>query len=293
MQRYHEIYKSDDAKNEIICIYDEFVKKYEYVKSIQIETIQGITHILVCGEDKNPPLILLHGSGMNSSMWLGELQKYAKYFRVYAIDIPGEPGKSFPVQMPLTDTSYSKWLHGVMRKLNVNKANVVGISLGGWVALNFAIVFPEDVNRLVLISPSGIGKQKVSFLFYAIWYGLKGDKGVEKLISKINGGKQLHPDMLRYQKCIRNGFRYRTAKIPIVTDKNIRNLAVPCYVIVGEKDIMLSSQDTIRRMKELLPIAHTNFLEGKGHALVDVTKEVCDFLLQNSISQEVQNGNCC
>ncbi|BCJ98888.1 alpha/beta fold hydrolase [Anaerocolumna chitinilytica] len=281
MKLNHEIYKSDDAKNEIISMYDEFVKRYEFVKSIQIETIQGITHVLVCGEENKPPLILLHGSGMNSSMWLGELQEYAKYYRVYAVDIPGEPGKSFPIQMPLTDNSYSKWLHDVMTKLNVRKANVVGISLGGWMALNYAIVFPDDVDRLVLISPSGIGKQKVSFLLYAIWYGLRGEKGVEKLISKINGGKQLHPNMLRYQKCIRNGFQYRTGKIPILSDEEIQNLAVPCCIIVGEKDIMLSSQDTIQRIKKLLPQAQTNYLEGEGHALVNVTKKVCDFLLQD------------
>ncbi len=282
MKSNHEIYKSDAAKNEIICIYDKFIKRYEFVNNIEIETIQGITHVLICGEEKNPPLILLHGSGMNSSMWLGELQEYAKYYRVYAVDLPGEPGKSFPTQMPLTDTSYSDWLHDVIVKLNIKKANVVGISLGGWMALNFAIAFPDDVSRLVLISPSGIGKQKVSFLFYAIWYGLKGEKGIEKLISKINGGKQLNPSMLQYQKCIRNGFRYRTGKIPIVSDENIRNLTVPCYVIVGERDIMLSSKDTIQRIRKLLPMAQTNYLEGEGHALVSVTKEVCDFLLQNS-----------
>lgn len=56
-------------------------------------------------------------------------------------------------------------------------------------ALNFAIAFPGDVSGLVLISPSGIGKQKVSFLFYAVWYSLRGENGVEKLINKINGGK--------------------------------------------------------------------------------------------------------
>lgn len=279
MKLNHEIYKSNDAKHEIICMYDEFVKKYEFVRSILIKTFRGQTHVLVCGEEKNPPLILLHGSGMNSSMWLGGLQEYAKYFRVYAIDIPGEPGKSFPTQMSLADTSYADWLHEVLTKLNVRKANVVGISLGGWMALNFAIKYPEDVNRLVLISPSGIGKQKVSFLFYAILYGLMGEKGVEKLISKINGGKQLPPNMLRYQKCIRNGFQYRTGKIPIFRDEEIQNLAVPCSVIVGEKDIMLSSHDTIQRMKKLLPAAQMNCLEGEGHALVNVTKEVCTFLL--------------
>lgn len=280
MKSNHEIYKSNDAKNEIIRIYDEFVKRYEFVSSIHLKTLQGITHILVCGEEKNPPLILLHGTGMNSSMWLDELQEYAKYFRVYAVDIPGEPGKSFPVQMPLTDHSYSDWLHDVLEDLNIKKANVVGLSLGGWMALNFAIIFPENVSKLVLISPSGIGKEKLSFLFYALFYGIMGEKGVEKLISKINGRKQLSHDMLQYQKCIRYGFQYRTGKIPLFSDDMIRNLPMPCSVIVGEKDIMLSSTDTLKRMEKLLPSAQRLCLKGEGHTLVKVTRKVCDFLLQ-------------
>jgi pimeloyl-ACP methyl ester carboxylesterase len=278
MKVQNEIYKSDATKNEILCMYNEFIKKYDFVKSMILETSQGRNHILVCGEEENPPLILLHGSGMNSSMWLGELQEYAKRFDVYSVDIPGEPGKSFTTQMPLTDNSYADWLREVIMKLNLGKTDIVGISLGGWMALNFAISFPGYVNKLVLISPSGIGKQKLSFLFYVLLYGIKGEKGVEKLISKVNGGKELPQKMLQYQKCIRNGFRYRTGKIPIFSDDEIQNLTVPCCVIVGEKDIMISSQDTMQRMNKLLPTAQIDYRKGEGHALVNVTKEICEFL---------------
>jgi len=84
--------------------------------------------------------------------------------------------------------------------------------------------------------------------------------------------------MLNYQKAIRNGFCYRTGKIPAFTDEEIRNLKNPCCVIVGSDDLLLSSKDTRRRVKELLPAARILYLEGEGHALVNVTKEVCDFL---------------
>lgn len=74
--------------------------------------------------------------------------------------------------MPLTDNSYSNRLHDVLEKPNIRKANEVGLSLGGWMALNFAIRHRDKVNRLVVISPAGIGKERVSFLFCALFYGL-------------------------------------------------------------------------------------------------------------------------
>ncbi|WP_243145970.1 alpha/beta fold hydrolase [Clostridium chromiireducens] len=50
--------------------------------------------IIASREKSNPPLILLHGSGMNSVMWLRDIKEYSRTYRVYAIDMLGEPGKS-------------------------------------------------------------------------------------------------------------------------------------------------------------------------------------------------------
>jgi len=95
---------------------------------------------------------------MNATMWLGCMKEYASQFHVYAVDIPGEPGKSFEEQMELQGASYVTWLKDLMDKIGIHKAHFVGISLGGWMALNFAIQCPDNVKKLVLISPSGMGK---------------------------------------------------------------------------------------------------------------------------------------
>jgi len=276
----NNIYKTDNSKTEILKYYNRFLNKYNFVKETDILTDQGLTHVLECGEENHPTVILLHGSGMSSAMWLGELQEYASHFHVYAVDIPGEPGKSFELQMSLEDDSYPNWLKNLMEKLGVSNAFFVGLSLGGWMALKFAVKYPEYVKKLVLISTSGVGRQKASFLAYAIFYSLLGDKGVEELIKKINGGRTLSEEMLGYQKCIRNNFNYRMGKIPVFSDQDLKRLPMPVSVFAGEKDIMLSSKETVERIKRLLPAAEINFLKGEGHAIIKCTDNICSFLLK-------------
>ena len=76
------------------------------------------------------------------------------------MDVIGEPGLSTPARPPLTSDAYASWLDGVLRGLTVDRASIVGASLGGWLALYYAIRRPARVDRLVLLGPGGIGRQK-------------------------------------------------------------------------------------------------------------------------------------
>ncbi|PYR36823.1 MAG: hypothetical protein DMF93_19175 [Acidobacteria bacterium] len=78
--------------------------------------------------------------------------------RVYAIDMIGETGLSAPSRPPLASDRYAAWLDDVWRELGVTSAPVVGVSLGGWLALDLAVRRPQKVASLVLLSPSGIGR---------------------------------------------------------------------------------------------------------------------------------------
>lgn len=88
-------FKSSEGKRAILKFYDSLAEQshVDYEK-ILVSTRYGDTFIMASGAREAPPLILLHGSGINSVMWLGDLPTYARNYRVYAVDIPGEPGKS-------------------------------------------------------------------------------------------------------------------------------------------------------------------------------------------------------
>ena len=75
---------------------------------------------------------------MNSSMWMGEAVKSAPHFRIYAVDVMGEPGLSAPSRPGLNSEVYATWLDDVIQALSIDRIAIVGISLGGWVARNLA-----------------------------------------------------------------------------------------------------------------------------------------------------------
>ena len=263
-------FKSEEGKKEVLKYYDLLLTKgsLEHEK-IMVNTSYGETFIITMGKKELPPLILLHGSGMNSAMWIKEMEEYSKTHRVYAVDMPGEPGKSDENQLPFEGDDFSNWLNDVFNELSIEKASIVGISLGAWLGTKFAIKYSDKVDKLVLLCPAGIGPQKKSFIFKFLFYSLFGEKGIDKLYYKINGDKSIPEIMLNYQKLIAKHFNFRKVTIPIFSDNELRKLTMPVALFVGGKDVMLHSEKTASRLGLLLNHAEINFIQEEGHSIVN------------------------
>ncbi|WP_286149828.1 alpha/beta fold hydrolase, partial [Romboutsia ilealis] len=247
-------------------------------EKIMVNTSYGETFIIAMGKKELPSLILLHGSGMNSSMWIKEMEEYSKTHRVYAVDMPGEPGKSDENQLPFGGDEFSNWLNDVFNELFIEKASIVGISLGAWLGTKFAIRYSDKVDKLILLCPAGIGPQKKSFIFKFLFYSIFGEKGIDKLYYKINGDKPIPEIMLNYQKLIAKHFNFRKVTIPIFTDNELRKLTMPVALFVGGKDVMLHSEKTANRLGSLLNHAEINFIQEEGHSIINQGNEIRKFL---------------
>ena len=272
-------FKSKEGKEEVLKYYDFLLTKgsLEHEK-IMVNTSYGETFIIAMGKKELPSLILLHGSGMNSSMWIKEMEEYSKTHRVYAVDMPGEPGKSDENQLPFGGDEFSNWLNDVFNELFIEKASIVGISLGAWLGTKFAIRYSDKVDKLILLCPAGIGPQKKSFIFKFLFYSIFGEKGIDKLYYKINGDKPIPEIMLNYQKLIAKHFNFRKVTIPIFTDNELRKLTMPVALFVGGKDVMLHSEKTANRLGSLLNHAEINFIQEEGHSIINQGIEIRKFL---------------
>lgn len=272
-------FKTPEGKKEIFKAYESLAKITNLdFEEINIETKYGNTYIMAMGEKDLPVLILLHGSGINSVMWLNEMNIYKNNYRVYAIDMIGEPGKSEEEQLSFITDDYADWLNEVVEKLDATKVSVVGISLGAWLGTKFATKYNEKIEKLVLLCPAGIGKQKVMFLVQSIIYFMQGEKGMKKLMKKVSGGEDLPQEILDYQVLIGKHFNYRREVIPIFSDEEVKRLTMPVLLLVGEDDIMLDSKSTADRLKSLLPHAQINLLKGRGHTIVYFGEDIRKFL---------------
>jgi pimeloyl-ACP methyl ester carboxylesterase len=143
-------------------------------RQFRVPTRQGETFVIACGDESAPPVVLLDGSLANSASWMGDVTLWAQRFRVFAIDVIGEPGLSAPSRPPLSSDAYLSWLEDVMSALSLKHASFVGVSLGGWLALDYATRRPEHVDRMVLVCPGGVGRQKIGILFKIAIFNLLG-----------------------------------------------------------------------------------------------------------------------
>ena len=159
------------------CIAARFAQWPVPHTDVRIPTCQGETFVIASGNTDAPPLVLFHGSGANSSIWLRDIAAFSRDYRVYAVDMIGEPGFSAETRPLLASDAHAAWLDDVWSALGVARASVVGVSLGGWLAVDYAIRRPHNVSTLSLIAPSGIGRQNHSLLAKAALLLVLGEWG--------------------------------------------------------------------------------------------------------------------
>jgi 4,5:9,10-diseco-3-hydroxy-5,9,17-trioxoandrosta-1(10),2-diene-4-oate hydrolase len=102
-----------------------------------------------------PPLILIPPGGSHTSSWRFNIGALSRSHEVWTLDLPGSGYSDKPATFPYTHRSYAEFLRDFMTTMGIPKAVVAGQSLGGTVALEFALDFPERTAGLVLIDAGG------------------------------------------------------------------------------------------------------------------------------------------
>jgi pimeloyl-ACP methyl ester carboxylesterase len=103
-----------------------------------------------------PPLLLIHGIGDSSATWLRVIPELARRYTVIAPDLLGH-GESAKPRADYAVAAYACGMRDLLGVLEVDRVTVMGHSLGGGIAMQFAYQFPERCERLVLVGSGGIG----------------------------------------------------------------------------------------------------------------------------------------
>jgi pimeloyl-ACP methyl ester carboxylesterase len=208
---------------------------------------------------------------------------YSRYFRVYGIDIPGEPGKSDPHRFSCAGPAFAEWLDDVLNGLNLDKVILGGLSLGGWATLKYAVYKPERVSQAILICPAGVYPLRLSFMLKATFFaflGKWGDNQMKRLILKDAPSSE---ELDRFLTLIGRHFNYRRESLPLFTDEELQSLTMPVLYLAGEKDALLNTPKTAERLQKLVPNLPLNILKEDGHAVINMASQVVSFLLQPEV----------
>jgi len=278
------LYRSAEGKARVLARYRDLLDRWPLPRQeLRVATREGETFVVASGRESAPSLILLHGSGGNSTAWLAEIAVWATHFRVYAIDLIGDAGFSATTRPRLDSGAYAPWLGDVLAGLRVEKAAFVGFSLGGWLAVDWTTHHPHSVTHLVLLSPGGIGRQRASFLFRMLPLLLCGARGRRRALEITNGSMQPglengRAEYLEFLGLVQQEHRRRMDRLPTFSDARLRRLTMPVLALVGERDVILNSNETCRRLKTLVPTARVVVVPGAGHAVPHDAGAVLEFI---------------
>lgn len=146
-------------------------------------------------------------------------------------------------------------------------------------ALKFSTAYPEKIDKLVLLCPSGVAPQKLSFMLRALQLMFLGKRGTDRLIRIVNGNADVPGEAIAYSRLIADNFNPRVEFVPIFSDEELKRLSMPVLLIAGEKDVLLNSKKTTARLEKLLPRLKVNILSGAGHVLINLAGKIIEFLL--------------
>ena len=128
----------------------------ELTPTLEYRTIHGYRRAFrVAGS--GPAILLIHGIGDNSTTWNTVQAKLAQRFTVIAPDLLGH-GKSDKPRADYSVAAYANGMRDLLSVLDLERVTVVGHSLGGGVAMQFAYQFPQLVDRLILVGAGGVTK---------------------------------------------------------------------------------------------------------------------------------------
>jgi pimeloyl-ACP methyl ester carboxylesterase len=135
----------------------ELIQKYSDVNSRFIQLSDGSNaHVDLLGPVGKPTVVLLHGAMSSVQSWAGWMPLLARDHRVVAIDLPGHGLTGETGAGDYSRAGMVSFVHSVLKSLGEKRVAVVGHSMGGGVAAEYAERYPDEVWALVLVDSAGI-----------------------------------------------------------------------------------------------------------------------------------------
>ena len=229
-----------------------------------------------------PPLVLLHGLGCGKRMWFHQVRALRNRFRVIAYDQRGHGETGAPaVATEYSAAHLTRDLIGVLDALKIERAAIVGFSLGGGPALALAASKPDRVSRLILADVGAGADDPVKIESMARrWIDLIGQGAVDELVCEMlrselfklyarrNARSREHMAALIRATPI-DGLRFTLSEV-LAKRKSLFRLTgvlkavrVPTLVLVGQYDYVCSK--AARLLAQSIPNARLKIIENSGH----------------------------
>jgi pimeloyl-ACP methyl ester carboxylesterase len=227
------------------------------------------------------PLVLVHGLAYDRAGWGRLPDLLADHFTVVLLDNRGV-GESDAPGGPYTVAQLAADVAAVLEAAAIERTNVLGVSLGGYVAQEFALTYPDRLEKLVLCStapggPKAYPMPQATVEVFARYPTMEREAGLRMFVENSLGqrGVRDRPEL------VEEIFAYRLGHAPSVAAwraqaeagatydsyDRIGAIAAPTLVLHGGEDIVVDPRNA-ELLDELIPNAHLELVPERGHLLV-------------------------
>ncbi len=267
-------FRNEDARLRFLTAYDDALEAWPTPPSqIDVETRYGTTHVLATGSQHGTPIVLLHAIVVASPSWFPSIAALSEHRPVFAVDTIGDAGRSTQTSRIRDGRDLAMWMEDVLDALALDRAHLVGLSYGGWLALNQAHRAPDRLASVTSIDPPGaLGRPRGSFLVRILPDSIlasvaKSDKALHRLLRLLNNGTL--PDQPLLELSIA-GLRTFRAKLPYpkrMTDDVLRMIDTPALLLFCESSPVNKAQRALERSRRLVANVEAEVVPGAGHML--------------------------
>ena len=139
---------------ELFCIKEDDIAGRIHSKKIKVGELD--IHYFTGGQ--GDPLVVIHGGGAGADSWVQNVAELSQHYRIYVPDLPGF-GHSQTMEGDYGISEFVEFVEDFTRSLGLKRFHLVGHSIGGGIALRYALKFPHRISKLVLVSSMFLGKE--------------------------------------------------------------------------------------------------------------------------------------
>ncbi|HUA31857.1 MAG TPA: alpha/beta fold hydrolase [Streptosporangiaceae bacterium] len=282
---------NDAAREKFMAAYERvFALWPQPCDEFDVETATSTTRVHAYRpHPAGDPVVLLTGAGGNAAHWHPHVAALAEAGPVYGIDIPGDANPSVARALMTPPDNCAAWLDELLSKLSDRPAHLVGLSYGGWVAMNQAIRAPGRVASITLLDPAGLTRIDARFYRWLTITGLATLTPMplrRHLARWLDTPGMVDQDLMTLMWAGLRGFHAEPKKPAVLTDDELRAIKVPVLLITGARSALITPAQA-RARGSLIPHAEVAVVPGShgGFNRIDeLNDRIAAFIKAHAVS---------
>lgn len=261
------------------------------VKNIHSKQIKvGKLNIRYFTAGNGEPLVVIHGGGGGAEGWLENVSELSERYRIYAPDLPGF-GDSQPMDGDHGISEFVQFVEDFTHSLGLKRFHLIGHSVGGGIALRYALKFPYKVGKLVLVSSMCLGKEIalwVRVLSSSVFFRSLGVaaaailKAVKWLLNLVYAPFKFINPLPRAKVDLGRGMTTLREQTTVLANR-LSELMMPTLLVWGANDSIVPVSQAYAAA-ELIPDCQLHVFEGCGHSVYREKVEEFSHLLTEFLS---------